>query len=330
MPDKPLTEPACTSLCSKSHELVLKKSAGMVNIVIPTAGTQTTDLRLVYDRYIRYLFLASAVLMSVIVLSIIFFMGQQGLQTFREVSPIEFFLSTKWDPLDEKFGAGSFIVGSVYAAILAVVFGAPLGLAGAVFMAKIAPKRVRDIMRPANDLYVAIPSVVYGYLGLTVLVPFLRDELKLGMGFGLFAAGLILGIMILPTVISISEDALRSVPSSLEEASIALGATRWQTIWRVLIPTAMPGIMTAVILAMARAIGETMAVQMVIGNTPLLANSLFSPTATLTSEIVVEMGNAPFNTAYGNSLFLMALVLLIMSLLLIIVIRGLIRKGEAL
>ena len=264
--------------------------------------------------------------MSVIVLSILFFMGQQGLQTFREVNPVEFFFSTKWDPMDEKFGAGSFIAGSIYVAVLAVLFGAPLGLAGAIFMAKVAPKRLREIMRPANDLYVAIPSVVYGYLGLTVLVPFLRDQLHLGIGFGMFAAGLILGIMILPTVISISEDALRSVPASMEEASIALGATRWQTIWRVLVPTAMPGILTAIVLALARAIGETMAVQMVIGNTPLLAKSLFSPTATLTSEIVVEMGNAPFNSAYGNSLFLMAVVLLIISLFLIVAIRALARK----
>ena len=293
------------------------------------AGAQAAGNQLMYDRYIRYLFLASAILMSVIVLSIIFFMGQQGLQTFREVNPIEFFFSTKWDPMDEKFGAGSFIAGSIYVAILAVLFGAPLGLAGAIFMAKVAPQRMRDIMRPANDLYVAIPSVVYGYLGLTVLVPFLRDQLHLGIGFGMFAAGLILGIMILPTVISISEDALRAVPPSMEEASIALGATRWQTIWRVLVPTAMPGILTAIILALARAIGETMAVQMVIGNTPLLAKSLFSPTSTLTSEIVVEMGNAPFNSAYGNSLFLMAVVLLVISLFLIVAIRGLARKEAA-
>ena len=293
------------------------------------AGAQAASNQLMYDRYIRYLFLASAILMSVIVLSIIFFMGQQGLQTFREVNPIEFFFSTKWDPMDEKFGAGSFIAGSIYVAILAVLFGAPLGLAGAIFMAKVAPQRMRDIMRPANDLYVAIPSVVYGYLGLTVLVPFLRDQLHLGIGFGMFAAGLILGIMILPTVISISEDALRAVPPSMEEASIALGATRWQTIWRVLVPTAMPGILTAIILALARAIGETMAVQMVIGNTPLLAKSLFSPTSTLTSEIVVEMGNAPFNSAYGNSLFLMAVVLLVISLFLIVAIRGLARKEAA-
>ena len=292
----------------------------------PKSNAQTAGNRLAYDRYIRYLFLASAILMSVIVLSILFFMGQQGLQTFREVNPVEFFFSTKWDPMDEKFGAGSFIAGSVYVAVLAVLFGAPLGLAGAIFMAKVAPKRLREIMRPANDLYVAIPSVVYGYLGLTVLVPFLRDQLHLGIGFGMFAVGLILGIMILPTVISISEDALRSVPASMEEASIALGATRWQTIWRVLVPTAMPGILTAIVLALARAIGETMAVQMVIGNTPLLAKSLFSPTATLTSEIVVEMGNAPFNSAYGNSLFLMAVVLLIISLFLIVAIRALARK----
>ena len=292
----------------------------------PKSNAQTAGNRLAYDRYIRYLFLASAILMSVIVLSILFFMGQQGLQTFREVNPVEFFFSTKWDPMDEKFGAGSFIAGSIYVAVLAVLFGAPLGLAGAIFMAKVAPKRLREIMRPANDLYVAIPSVVYGYLGLTVLVPFLRDQLHLGIGFGMFAVGLILGIMILPTVISISEDALRSVPASMEEASIALGATRWQTIWRVLVPTAMPGILTAIVLALARAIGETMAVQMVIGNTPLLAKSLFSPTATLTSEIVVEMGNAPFNSAYGNSLFLMAVVLLIISLFLIVAIRALARK----
>ena len=291
-------------------------------------GAQASNRQLLYDRYVRYLLLASAILMSVIVVSILFFMGQQGLQTFRDVSPLEFFFSTKWDPMDEKFGAGSFIAGSLYVAILAVLLGAPLGLAGAVFMAKVAPKRMRDVMRPANDLYVAVPSVVYGYLGLTVLVPFLRDQLHLGIGFGMFAAGLILGIMILPTIISISEDALLANPHSMEEASIALGATRWQTIWRVLVPTAMPGILTAIVLALARAIGETMAVQMVIGNTPLLAKSLFSPTATLTSEIVVEMGNAPFNSAYGNSLFLMAVVLLIISLVLIVAIRGLANREE--
>lgn len=286
-----------------------------------TADNREHHLKLLYDRYIRYLFIASAFLMTVIILSIIVFVGQQGLMTFKEVSVSEFFLSPKWDPSEDRYGALSFITGSVYVTILAVLFGAPLGLAGAIFMAKIAPEWLREIMRPATDLYVAIPSVVYGYVGLTLLVPFIREFFHVNTGFGLFAAAVILAIMILPTIISISEDAIRAVPKTLEEASLALGATRWQTIARVLLPTALPGILTAIILAMARAIGETMAVQMVIGNTPQMAKSLFMPTSTLPSEIVVEMGNTPFGSAWGNSLFLMALVLLILSLVMILIIR---------
>ncbi|WP_094605262.1 hypothetical protein SPSIL_003410 [Sporomusa silvacetica DSM 10669] len=286
-----------------------------------TADNREHQRKLLYDRYVRYLFITSAFLMTVIILSIIVFVGQQGLATFKEISPMEFFLSSKWDPTENQYGALSFITGSVYVTILAVLFGAPLGLAGAVFMAKIAPEWLREIMRPATDLYVAIPSVVYGYVGLTVLVPFIREFFHVNTGFGLFAAALILAIMILPTIISISEDALRAVPKTLEEASLALGATRWQTIAKVLLPSALPGILTAIILAMARAIGETMAVQMVIGNTPQMAKSLFTPTSTLPSEIVVEMGNTPFGSAWGNSLFLMALVLLIISLAMILLIR---------
>ncbi|MCM0758769.1 MULTISPECIES: phosphate ABC transporter permease subunit PstC [Sporomusa] len=286
-----------------------------------TASNRDHQLKLMYDKYVRYLFIASAFLMTIIIISIIVFVGQQGLMTFKEVSPMEFFFSAKWDPTENQYGALSFIAGSVYVTVLAVLLGAPLGLAGAIFMAKIAPDWLREIMRPATDLYVAIPSVVYGYVGLTVLVPFIREFFQVNTGFGLFAAALILSIMILPTIISISEDAIRAVPKTLEEASLALGATRWQTITKVLLPSALPGILTAVILAMARAIGETMAVQMVIGNTPQLAKSLFTPTSTLPSEIVVEMGNTPFGSAWGNSLFLMALVLLILSIVMILLIR---------
>jgi phosphate transport system permease protein len=286
-------------------------------------------LKLMYDRYVRYLFIASAFLMTVIILSIIIFVGQQGLMTFTEVSPSEFFLSTKWDPSEHHYGALSFISGSVSVTLLAVLLGAPLGLAGAVFMAEVAPSWLREIMRPATDLYVAIPSVVYGFVGLTILVPFIRTYFHVGTGFGLLAAAIILAVMILPTIISISEDAIRAVPRTLEEASLALGATRWQTIWRVLLPAALPGILTSIILAMARAIGETMAVQMVIGNTPQLAMSLFLPTSTLPSEIVVEMGNTPFGSAWGNSLFLMALVLLLLSLAMILIIRRIAKRRMA-
>ncbi len=286
-----------------------------------TAAEREHRLKLAYDRYVRYLFIASASLMTIIILAIIVFVGQQGLMTFKEVSPLEFFLSPKWDPTEDHYGALSFIMGSLYVTVLAVLFGAPLGLAGAIFMAKIAPDWLREIMRPATDLYVAIPSVVYGYVGLTVLVPFIREFFHVSTGFGLLSASIILAIMILPTIISISEDAIRSVPKPLEEASLALGATRWQTISKVLLPSALPGILTAIILAMARAIGETMAVQMVIGNTPQMVKSLFMPTSTLPSEIVVEMGNTPFGSAWGNSLFLMALVLLLLSLVMILIIR---------
>jgi len=285
------------------------------------AANSQHHLRLAYDRYVRWLFIASALLLTVIIAAIAIFVGQQGLATFKEVAPANFFLESKWDPSEGKFGALSFILGSVYVTGLAVLMGAPLGLAGAVFMAKIAPPRLRAVMRQATDLYVAIPSVVYGFIGLTVVVPFIRVQFGANTGFGLLAAAAILAVMILPTIISISEDAIRSVPQSLEEGSLALGATRWQTISGVILPAALPGILTSIILAMARAVGETMAVQMVIGNTPQIARSLFMPTATLTSEIVVEMGNTPFGTAWGNSLFLMALVLLLLSMAMIMLIR---------
>ncbi|MDF2634412.1 MAG: phosphate transporter, inner rane subunit PstC [Pelosinus sp.] len=285
--------------------------------------------KLLYDFYMKYVFIASAGFMTLIILTIIVFVGGQGLMTFKEVSPFDFFFTAKWDPMGMEYGALSFIMGSLAVTVLSILLGAPLGLAGAIFMAKIAPPWLSKIMRPATDLYVAIPSVVYGFVGLTIIVPFIRNYFHVNMGFGLLAASIILAVMILPTIVSISEDALRAVPQSLEEASLALGATRWQTIWNVLLPSALPGILTSIILAMARAVGETMAVQMVIGNTPQLATSLFMPTSTLPSEIVVEMGNTPFGSAWGNALFLMAFVLLVLSLLMILIIRRIARKKVA-
>lgn len=297
-----------------------------MSLLHPYAGNHAA--KLAYDRIMHYLFIVSALLLTVIIASIIVFVGQQGIMTFTEISPGEFFFTSKWNP-PEQFGALSFIAGSAYVTVLAILLGAPLGLAGAIFMAKIAPAGMRAIMRPATDLYVAIPSVVYGYVGLTIMVPFIREKFGVSGGFGLFAAAGVLAIMILPTIISISEDAIRSVPRTMEEGSLALGATRWQTITGVILPAALPGILTSIILAMARAVGETMAVQMLIGNTPQLARSLFVPTSTLTSEIVVEMGNAPFGSAWGNSLFLMALVLLLLSLTMIIIIRRLVERRFA-
>lgn len=293
-------------------------SGASAQVQPPTGGHER---RIFYDKCGRYLFVAAACLMTVIIFSIIFFVGRQGLLTFAAVNPIEFFFSSAWDPTANKFGAASFILGSIASTLLAVLFGAPLGLLGAIFLAKVAPVPLKRIMRPAIDLYVAIPSVVYGYIGLILLVPFLREFFAIPTGFGVLAASLVLSIMILPTILSISVDALNAVPQPLEEASLALGATWWQTMIHVILPSAAPGVLTGVVLAMARAVGETMAVQMLIGNTPQVITSLFTPTATLTSNIVVEMGNTPFGSVWGNALFLMAFVLLILSLGMILLIR---------
>jgi len=281
------------------------------------------------DRLSRYLFISSAVLVSLIILCIIWFVGVQGLSTFRQVSVIEFFTSSKWNPDIGQFGALTFIAGSIGTTLIAILLGGPLGLAGAVFLAEIAPSGVRSLMRPATDLFAGIPSVVYGYVGLTVIVGFIRRSTHSATGYGVLAAGIVLAIMILPTVISLSEDALRTLPGTYKEASLALGATRWQTIRRVLVPAASPGILTAIILAMARAIGETMAVQMVIGNSPRFPGSLITPTSTLTSDIVMEMGNTPFGSTWNNGLFMMSFILLIIALILIILVRTAVRRGAA-
>jgi len=281
------------------------------------------------DRLSRYLFISSAILVSLIIICIIWFVGMQGLSTFKEVSILKFFTSSKWSPDNGQFGALTFIAGSIGTTFIAILLGGPLGLAGAIFLAEIAPPWVRGIMRPATDLFAGIPSVVYGYVGITVIVGFTGKLTNSSTGYGMLAAGIVLAIMILPTVISLSEDALRSLPGSYKEASLALGATRWQTIRRVLVPAASPGILTAFILAMARAIGETMAVQMVIGNSPRFPDSLGSPTSTLTSNIVMEMGNTPFGSTWNNALFMMAFILLIIALIMIILVRTASRKGAA-
>lgn len=275
----------------------------------------------------RFVFIISAVLVSAVIFSIIVFVGMQGTKTFAGVSPLEFFFSTDWTPGSGKFGALPFLVSTLVLTLFSVVLSLPLALAGAVFMAKIAPKWMREILRPATDLFVGIPSVVYGLVGLTVIVPFIGKVVK-GTGYGILPAAIILAIMILPTILSISEDAIRSLPGRLEEASLALGATRWQTIWRVLLPAARPGILTAVILGMGRAMGETMAVFMVIGNSPQMPKSLVSSTTVLTTAIVKDMGNTNYGSTWNNALYLMALMLLLISLGLILIIRIVARRSE--
>jgi phosphate transport system permease protein len=280
------------------------------------------------ESMMRWIFIGSAVIVSAIIFTLILFVGYQGTQTFKDVSVWSFFFSTDWTPSSDKFGAFPFLFSTMVLTLLSVAMSLPIALGGAVFMAKIAPPWMREILRPTTDLFVGIPSVVYGLIGMTVIVPFLAKVFPSTIGYGILPAAIILAIMIMPTILSISEDAIRSLPIRLEEASLALGATRWQTIWKVLLPASRPGILTAVILGMGRAIGETMAVFMVIGNSPQMPKSLLDSTTVLTTAIVKDMPSTFYGTAWNNALYLMALVLLLISLALILSIRILAKRSE--
>lgn len=271
---------------------------------------------------------AAAAFVVLAIAALLVYLFVEGSKTFLvDHFPIwKFLFSSTFDPEAGQGGAAIFIVGTLAVTLFALCIGGPFGIAVGVFLSEIAPPRMAAILKPAIELLVGIPSVVYGWLGLTLLVPFLRTHTSSPSGFGLAAAGIVLSIMILPTVISLSEDAFRSLPHSLREGSLALGATRWQTIVRVLLPSASSGLTVALILGIARAIGETLAVQMVLGNAPQFARGLFAPTSALTTEIVMDMGGAPQGSFLEHSLFSMALLLLLIAMVLILLVRFVLRK----
>ncbi|MGE8203848.1 phosphate ABC transporter permease subunit PstC [Heyndrickxia sp. NPDC080065] len=279
------------------------------------------------NRLFKLFCLLSVLFLGLVLLSIIIFIGRTGLLVFKDVSFKEFFFTKTWEPYDNKFGIATFILGTLELTGLTLLLAAPISIGIAVFTAEIAPNWLKRILRPVLDLLVGIPSIVYGYLGLTILIPVIRKITGAPVGDGLLAAAIVLIIMVLPTISSISDDAISSVPQELKEASYALGGTRMQTIFKVIFPAAAPGIFTAVILGMARAIGETMAVVMVIGNTPQLASNLWTPTAVLTSNIVNQIIDVEFDSTWNYALYMMAFLLLLISNLLIVIIRKLRTKG---
>ena len=300
-------------------------------IIPPQEGARartTLDLssrRRLWNRVTYITFAACAIVLVVFIAAIIIFIGSKGFATFitNKVSITQFFFSTVWQP-DEKpasFGAATFIVGSLEVTILAILISTPLSIAAALFLTEVGPKWAQRVLQPAVELFVGIPSVVYGWVGLSVLVPFIRNHVG-GLGFSLLAGCIVLSIMALPTITTVATDSLRALPVGLKEASYGLGATRWQTLARVLLPAARPGLMTAVILGMARAIGEALAVQMVIGNTEIIPKHLTDRAVTLTSIITLDMGNTVGGTAWNNSLWSMALLLLLIALALIVAIRA--------
>lgn len=278
----------------------------------------------------RVLLLTCAAVLVVAILAIFGFVGSKGLSTFTRdgISPLQFFTHTRWFPQSKNpgYGALPIIAGSLLVTTLAIVIGAPLSVVAALFIVEVGPPRYRGLLQPVVEVFVGIPSVVYGWIGLTTLVPFIRSHFG-GLGFSLLAGGLVLSVMILPTVTAVASDALRRLPGSLKEASFGLGATRWQAISGVLVPAALPGILTGVVLGVARAIGEALAVQMVVGNTTVIPHALIDRAATLTSVITLDMGNTVQGSAWNDTLWTMALLLLVVSLALILLIRRLGARG---
>ncbi len=273
----------------------------------------------------KVLVFLSAIIMIAATISITIFIGQKGLQAFLSngVNLIEFLTSKVWNPSNQSnpaYGALSFIFGSFAVTFLSALIAAPLGIGAAIFMTEIAPSWGRKVLQPVIELLVGIPSVVYGFIGLTVLVPFIRNYVG-GLGFSLLSGMIVLSIMILPTITTIATDAMASLPNALREGSYALGATRWQTIRKVLIPAATPSLLTAIVLGMARAFGEALAVQMVIGNVSKFPHSITDASATLTTIITLNMGNTVFGSIENNVLWSMGLILLVISFIFILIIR---------
>lgn len=240
----------------------------------------------------------------------------------------EFLFSGNWNPSDTAEGGGQigsamYIMGSLVTCALALIITLPFSMATAIFMTEIAQPKTRRLIQPAVELFTGIPSVVYGFVGMTVLIPFLRKLFPMPFGFSVLAAGIVLAVMIFPTITTMAADAMAAVPKQWRDASYGLGATRWETIAKVVLPAAKGGIFTGIILGLARALGEALAVAMVIGQMKVFPTSLFLPASTLTTAISADMGGAMEGGEYNAALWTMALLLFILSFLFIFCIHQL-------
>ena len=234
-------------------------------------------------------FLLAACVSIAAVLLICIFLFASGIPAIAEIGLVKFLLGLEWRPENNIFGILPMIVGSLYVTAGALVIGVPIGILTAVFMAKFCPQPIYKVLKPAVNLMAGIPSVVYGFFGLVVLVPFVRDFVG-GRGFSMLTASVLLGLMILPTIISVSESSIKAVPTSYYEGSLALGASHERSVFFTMLPAAKSGIFAGIVLGIGRAIGETMAIMMVAGNQPIIPDSLTDGVRTLTTNIVMEMG----------------------------------------
>ena len=243
------------------------------------------------EKVMRIIFMLSATVSILAVIVICYFLAGQGLPAMVEIGVSDFLTGTLWKPLEGHFGIFPMIVGSIYVTAGAIILGVPVGLLCAIFMAKFCPRRLYSVLKPAVDLLAGIPSIVYGFFALMVIVPVVQD-LTGTSGKGILTASIMLAIMILPTIVSVSEASIRAVPESYYEGSLALGATHERSVFFATVPAAKSGIMAGVILGVGRAIGETMAVSMVAGNQPILPDSILSGVRTMTANVIIEMGYA--------------------------------------
>lgn len=282
---------------------------------------------------------ACIALVALLVVTLVAMVAQRGIATFA-VDGIDlgaFLTGITWNPHQDDVngmptvGALPMISGSFAVTLLSTLFALPIAIGSAIFVVEIAPRFGRRVFQPLIELLVGIPSVVYGLIGLTVVVAWTRDMAAAAgqtiTGFGIFSSAIVLAVMILPTITSLSIDALAAVPKQYREGSYALGCTRWQTVWNVVLRSAAPSLMTAVILGMTRAFGEALAVQMVIGNAIQMPTSLLTPASTLTSVLTMGMGNEAMGTVYNDVLWSLALLLLLMSLVFILIIHLIGHKG---
>ncbi len=260
-------------------------------------------------------------------LALVLFIGSQGLRLFGTTSPLAFFFGTTWNQNTGQYGVLPLLYGSAVTAFLTLLISVPLGILVAVFMVEVAPGPVRRIMRSTVELFAALPSVIFGLLGLTVVVPLVRQLFHAPLGKGILPAAVVLVFMVQPTIVTITEDAVRAAAASLREAALAVGATRWQMLWGVVLPASRQGILTAVILGLGRAIGETMAVQMVIGNiTARIPSTLVAGASTMPAAIVTQLPEAA-DPVQRSALIMVGFLLLIVAFVLITVARSFAGRG---
>ncbi len=272
-------------------------------------------MRKLKEFFVERLILICGLASIFFVVLIFLFLAKEGLAVFKSVTPFNFLLGKSWYPISEppQLGILPLIFGSLLVTLGAAIISIPIGVACAVYIAEIAPLKIKEVLKAGIELLAAIPSVVLGFIGMVTLVPWVKATFHLPTGLTALSGSIILAFMAMPTIVSIAEDALYSVPKSYKEGAFALGATHWQTIYRVLLPAASSGIVAAIMLGIGRVIGETMAVMMITGNAAVIPHSILVPVRTLTATIAAEMGEAVVGSEHYFALFAIGIVLFFIS-----------------